>query len=141
MPESKIAVHTGYVIRLLSAVFYERDGTGRRFKIPLSFECRRQFYAPALVFLVDSLLRCRRCPLLRFVPSSAFLPTLFVQSVHFSHCSFPTRQLFQFCSVPPCFHLRPPFTTDHYSFVPRSTMRVKSWIGHARSITGNDLRR
>lgn len=94
-----------------------------------------------LVFLVGGLLLCRRCHLLRCVSLSAFLPTLFVQSVHFPHCSFPTRQLFQFGSVPPCFHLRPPFTADHYSFVPCSTMRVKGWLGHARSITGNDLGR
>src|ERR1017187_4267902 len=78
---------------------------------------------PPLVFLVDGLLRCRRCPLpLGVIPCP--LPPLFRHSVHFFEGSFPTGQLFQFGSVPPCFHQRPPFTTDHYSFVFRPAMCV-----------------
>ena len=95
---------------------------------------------PPLVFLVDGLLRCRRCPL-PFGVIPCPLPPLFRQSVHFFEGSFPTGQLFQFGSVPPCFHQRPPFTTDHYSFVFRPAMCVGIGFRHTRSVTGNDLRR
>src|ERR1035441_3281719 len=49
---------------------------------------------PPLVFLVDGLLRCRRCPL-PFGVIPCPLPPLLRQSVHFFEGSFPTGQLFQ----------------------------------------------